>query len=138
MLVNEYKPGQGIFPHEDGAAYHPVVATVSLGSALVLDIYTKKGDGVGEREEKPTWRVLQERRSLLITTGELYENYLHGIMEKEIDEGLNGGGLCNWDLLGKKEDFEGKTRRDIRISLTFRDVLKVKSLGKGLGFLRKT
>ncbi len=27
-LVNEYQPGQGIYPHEDGSAYWPVVCTV--------------------------------------------------------------------------------------------------------------
>lgn len=40
-LINEYLPGQGIMPHEDGAAYHPVVATVSLSGTLVLDVYEK-------------------------------------------------------------------------------------------------
>lgn len=40
-LVNEYLNGQGILPHEDGPAYHPVVATVSLASSAVLDFYPK-------------------------------------------------------------------------------------------------
>src|SRR5699024_11991713 len=39
VLVNEYTPGQGIMPHEDGGAYYPTVATVSLGGAVVLDLY---------------------------------------------------------------------------------------------------
>ncbi|KAI9873599.1 MAG: hypothetical protein M1830_010808, partial [Pleopsidium flavum] len=67
-LVNEYKPGQGIMPHEDGAAYYPVVATVSLGSATVLDVYGRRESG--EVENRPRHRILQERRSLLVTTGE--------------------------------------------------------------------
>ena len=66
-------------PHKDGAAYHPVVCTVSLGASLCLDIYGSKEDGA--TEEKPRWRVLQEPRSLLITTGKLYTEYLHGIAE---------------------------------------------------------
>ena len=138
MLVNEYQPGQGIFPHEDGPAYHPVVVTVSLGSSIVLNLYAKKSDGSGEREDVPTWRVLQEPRSLLITTGELYKDCLHGIAETEVDKDLRKETVCNWDMLGRKADYEeGVKRRETRVSLTFRDVIKVKSLGKGFGFLGK-
>ena len=60
VLINEYEPGQGIMPHEDGAAYHPVVATVSLGGPIVLDIYAKTNEG--HREDRPRFRVLQEAR----------------------------------------------------------------------------
>jgi len=136
--VNEYTPGQGIFPHEDGSAYHPVVVTVSLGSHIVLDIYAKKSDESEAREEKPRWRVLQEPRSLLITTGSLYRDFLHGIAEVETDAELTEEGIVNWGLLGSKEGIEGgMKRRETRISLTFRDVLRVKQLGKGLNFLGK-
>ena len=127
--MNEYLPGSGIFPHEDGAAYAPIVATVSLGSHTVLDIYAKKEGGGGEREPEPRWRILQERRSLLITTGGLYGEYLHGIEGVVWDEKLKA--CCNWELVGDRENFEhGRAERGTRVSLTFRDVLKVKSLGK--------
>ncbi|GIL86600.1 hypothetical protein Vretimale_11510 [Volvox reticuliferus] len=36
VLVNSYMPGEGIMPHEDGPAYHPVVAILSLGAPAVL------------------------------------------------------------------------------------------------------
>lgn len=128
-LVNEYLPGQGILPHEDGPAYHPVVATVSLGSSAVLDLYLKGNT------EKSQSRALQERRSLLITTGEMYYGWLHGIAELEIDENLEQ--VVNWGLVDRKSDFaEARSARGTRISLTFRDVLKVKTL-KGLNFLGK-
>ncbi|KAJ9112293.1 hypothetical protein QFC19_000712 [Naganishia cerealis] len=39
LLINVYSAGQGISPHEDGAAYHPAVATLSLGSGQCLDLY---------------------------------------------------------------------------------------------------
>ncbi|GFS16258.1 alpha-ketoglutarate-dependent dioxygenase alkB homolog 6 [Elysia marginata] len=39
VLVNEYLPGQGIMPHEDGPLFYPVVSTISLGSHTVLDFY---------------------------------------------------------------------------------------------------
>lgn len=54
VLINEYLPGQGIFPHEDGNAYYPVVCTISIGSAIVLDIY--------EKETERSYRVFQEPR----------------------------------------------------------------------------
>ncbi|KAL8667246.1 MAG: hypothetical protein Q9202_000819 [Teloschistes flavicans] len=150
-LINEYTPGQGIHPHEDGGAYYPIVATVSLGAPIVLDVYRKAsassspGDAVdtGGRN-KPAYRILQEPGSLLLSMGEMYTDYLHGIAEVEADEGLHGreGGVVNWDLLsegwkGRFEEADGRWGRETRVSLTFRDVIKVKSLGKGLGFLSK-
>lgn len=121
-------------PHEDGSAYHPLVATVSLGAAIVLDIYEKKADG--EREESPRWRILQERRSLLVTAGEMYGDVLHGIGEREVDEGIAEEGVVNWELLGDQEGFaDGKNVRGTRLSLTYRDVLKVAKVGNSLKFL---
>ena len=129
MLINEYRPGEGILPHEDGAAYYPIVATVSLGAPIVFDVYTKE-----DKERK--WRILQERRSLLVTTGEVYERCMHGIEGVEVDGDLRE--VCNWDLLGDKGEFEGGERkRETRVSLTFRDVIRVKKLGLGFGFRGK-
>ena len=74
----------------------------------------------------------------MITTGELYQEYLHGIAETKVDENLNAASVVNWEMLGRREDFEsGRKERGTRVSLTFRDVLKVKRMGKGLGFLAK-
>ncbi|MEJ1286895.1 spectrin repeat containing nuclear envelope family member 4 [Cricetulus griseus] len=39
VLVNQYLPGEGIMPHEDGPLYYPTVSTISLGSHTVLDFY---------------------------------------------------------------------------------------------------
>ncbi|MCJ1451712.1 hypothetical protein MMC28_002052 [Mycoblastus sanguinarius] len=133
-LVNEYLPGQGISAHEDGAAYFPMVATVSLGSYILLNVKPKNfgaGNGFG-------WRILQERRSLLIITGKVYLECLHGIDGVEVDEGLTREGIVNWNMLGEKDPFEaGRASREPRISLTFRDVIKVKKLGKAFGALGK-
>lgn len=80
---------------------------------------------------------MQEPRSLLITSGSLYQNYLHGIAEVEVDENLDEATVANWSLLGKRINFEeGIRKRETRFSLTFRDVLKVKKIGKGLSFLK--
>ncbi|KAJ0422418.1 hypothetical protein BJY00DRAFT_75084 [Aspergillus carlsbadensis] len=170
VLINEYTPGHGIMPHEDGAAYYPIVATVSLGGDIVLDLYEKhkrdedeKGgndnlsgdDGHDDSSGKPTtkeelvgkemvggrqpkYRILQERRSLLVTRNSIYRDYLHGIAERDRDEGLDPDFICNWELLGHPERFrDGVNVRETRISLTYRDVLKVAKLGNTMKFLNK-
>jgi len=136
ILVNEYQPGEGIMPHEDGPAYHPITATVSLGGHTVLDIYKKNDQG--EREREPTWRILQEPRSLLVTTGEMYTGTLHGIVETEVDQQLDSEHIVNWHLLGDPAAFAaGCQKRETRVSLTYRDVLKVAKVGGALKFMAK-
>jgi alkylated DNA repair protein alkB family protein 6 len=167
VLVNEYRPGEGIMPHEDGGAYAEVVATVSLGAGLCLDVLSKAGsddqeDGsmedpanedtttqssnanVETREENilnlPT-RIFQEPRSLLITTGRAYRDLMHGIASIEVDEGLNGETVANWPLLSEEgrskiEEYGGRNVRGTRVSLTYRDVIKVSTAASrvfGLG-----
>jgi len=116
-------------PHKDGAAYHPVVCTVSLGATICLDIYGN--DDTGLRESEPRWRILQEPRSLLISTDELYTQYLHGIADIKTDIGLGPSTIANWSLLNFPERIiDGRSERQIRTSLTYRDVIKVSKLGK--------
>jgi alkylated DNA repair protein alkB family protein 6 len=138
-------------PHEDGTAYAHVVATVSLGASICLDLTQKptSADATFEVEQPadtveitdesrrsatpqysiPT-RILQEPRSLLITNGRAYENLLHGISPIEVDENLNASTVANWSLLAEPHAFEdagGRNERATRTSLTYRDVLKVSS-----------
>lgn len=165
-LVNEYEPGRGIMPHEDGGAYADVVATVSLGGAVCLDVCEKANDtgeagavddaggggadgdedaGTRERLSRTTdkatattttprkWRILQEPRSLLVTRGAAYKELLHGIDGVERDENVQE--VVNWEMLGHRDRFEEAGRvnvRSTRISLTFRDVLKVVKVGARL------
>jgi alkylated DNA repair protein alkB family protein 6 len=135
-LINEYEPGQGIMPHEDGGAYASVVATVSLGAPIVLDLYERSEEG--HARGSPIHRLLQEERSLLVTRGEAYEVLLHGIGEQHSDVELmpdedGVGGAINWNQLGDKERFaSGTVERQTRVSLTFRDVLKVSKMGARL------
>lgn len=137
MLINEYPPGVGIMPHKDGAAYHPVVCTVSLGASLCLNIYKSKDDGALNSE--PVYRILQEPRSLLISTDNIYTDYLHGIADIEEDVDLSVETVVNWDMLREPESFaHGHNQRLTRTSLTYRDVLKVSNLGNTLGkFLKR-
>lgn len=143
VLINEYKKGEGIMMHEDGSAYAPVVATVSLGTALCLDLAWKKerleSEGANTSDYTLPTRILQEPRSLLITTGSAYADLLHGISPVEVDEGLSTETVANWELLGDRarfQDADGRNHRVTRISLTYRDVLKVSSaVSKVLGGL---
>ncbi|KAF5381530.1 hypothetical protein D9757_008146 [Collybiopsis confluens] len=85
IIVNEYLPGQGIM---DGPAYHPVVATISLGSHTVFHYYkyTSGTEGSGGSSDStarvidpvPVLSVFLEPRSAIITTGSLYTSHLHG------------------------------------------------------------
>ncbi|KAF7592578.1 Alpha-ketoglutarate-dependent dioxygenase alkB 6 [Aspergillus hancockii] len=135
VLVNEYCPGQGIMPHEDGAAYYPLVATVSLGAPIVLDLYPKSQNR-NDESRRPQYRVLQERRSLLVTTKSIYTDCLHGVAETTRDEGLGPDSICNWDLLREQDRYRcGWFERKTRISLTYRDVLKVAKVGNTTKFL---
>ncbi|EKG17239.1 Oxoglutarate/iron-dependent oxygenase [Macrophomina phaseolina MS6] len=145
-LVNEYRRGEGIMPHEDGAAYAPVVATVSLGGTVVLDVTPKpaweaiSGGTAAEEPEQDAsletgWRIVCEPRSLLITTQSAYTTTLHGIPPVEVDEDLGPDTVANWPLLGNVQQYlntGGKNERTTRVSLTYRDVLKVSKAG-GLG-----
>ncbi|RFN52198.1 alkylated dna repair protein alkb like 6 [Fusarium flagelliforme] len=141
VLINEYPPGIGIMPHklstqQDGAAYWPVVCTVSLGSSLCLNLHRSKDDGA--LDPVPAWRILQEPRSLLITTDQLYTDYLHGIADIEEDVDLNPNTVANWDLLRSPDAYANGTHvREIRTSLTYRDVLQVSKVANKFGMFLK-
>lgn len=151
-------------PHEDGPAYERVVATVSLGGSLCLDLYEKKIESNGASREQraseevnghsehtaeehedvkrdadgrpiPSFRILQEPGSLLVTRGEAYDCLLHGISAIVRDVDLRKQTVANWDLLGDRSVFKdagGVNERTTRVSLTYRDVLKVSKVGLGV------
>lgn len=132
VLVNEYLPGQGIMPHKDGSAYYPVVCTISLGASLCLDVYGSNEDGT--RESNPRWRIFQEPRSLLITSDDLYTEYMHGIAQVGADIDLREETVANWSLLRSPGHIlKGTSERKTRTSLTYRDVVKVSKLGNKIG-----
>ncbi|GFP52226.1 alpha-ketoglutarate-dependent dioxygenase alkB homolog 6 [Trichoderma asperellum] len=120
----------------DGAAYWPVVCTISLGASICLNLYRSKEDGALDPE--PAWRIIQEPRSLLITTAILYTDYLHGISDIKEDLDLSADTIVNWPLLREPEAFaSGQSVRQTRTSLTYRDVLKVSKVGNRLGLFNK-
>ncbi|RDX79285.1 Alpha-ketoglutarate-dependent dioxygenase alkB-like 6, partial [Mucuna pruriens] len=99
VLINEYLPNQGIMPHQDGPAYFPVVAILSLGSPVVMDFtpharfkldsqddIDKDSDGgteIGNKwlDDHHPFSVLLMPRSLLIFKNKAYSDYLHGIKD---------------------------------------------------------
>lgn len=90
VLVNCYKPGDGIMPHEDGPEYKPVVAILSLGATAVFRFFEKKRSGnvpgsaqyAGDdasRHRIPSLSLIVPGNSLLVFRGKFYDQYLHGI-----------------------------------------------------------
>ncbi|KAG8448859.1 hypothetical protein GDO86_015800 [Hymenochirus boettgeri] len=126
VLVNEYKAGQGIMPHEDGPLYYPTVTTINLGSHAILDFYLpisqeNQNQVPSTEDERHILSLLLEPRSLLVIREALYTSYLHGISPQN-DDTLNST-VVNLDCCSANA---GDTlERDTRVSLTIRYVPKV-------------
>ncbi|MCD7471081.1 hypothetical protein HAX54_011365 [Datura stramonium] len=116
VLINEYLPNQGIMPHQDGPAYYPVVAILSLGSTVVIDFTPHPnlssrvgthGNSVDDKisdqeaavmnscerlENFHPFSIILMPCSLLIFKDMVYSEYLHGIKDSEVqgcDEAVN-------------------------------------------------
>lgn len=149
VLINEYLPGQGIMPHEDGPLYYPTIATVSIGTHTVLNFYDKvdarvepeAGGSCGQHDEpasgratsavdtaatkprtEPRFCLLLEKNSLLVLRGELYHK-LHGI-EEVTEDVVDSELMLNLPLCGSSPTTGQNMARDTRISFTIRHVLK--------------
>nr|XP_033812282.1 alpha-ketoglutarate-dependent dioxygenase alkB homolog 6 isoform X2 [Geotrypetes seraphini] len=90
VLVNEYRPGEGIMPHEDGPMYFPTVTTISLGSHTLLDFYHPVGREQQRTDEQVTTCQMEAgpalsfpaggaTQSCWVLSGDMYSCYLHGI-----------------------------------------------------------
>lgn len=127
-LINEYKPGQGIMPHSDGPAYNPCVATLSLGSGILLKLIPfPTSDNIIHPPSSPPPPPLQvylPANSLFVLKGSLYKDYMHGIDEVCIDE-INPDTL-NYHRLPLDLRQQETIERSTRISLTFRMAKEVK------------
>ncbi|THD19815.1 Calcium dependent cysteine protease [Fasciola hepatica] len=146
-LVNEYLPGQGIFPHHDGPLYYPAVSTINLGSYGVLDFYKPVQDASDDEstisntvERRYIGSVLLEPRSLNVVTDELYTHYMHGIAEARSDKfcppdecgdmellpECHAAWIANWPS-NRMTEFTSRAR-ETRISVTIRHVPIVSKL----------
>ena len=100
VIVNEYKPGQGISSHIDcEPCFKDTIVSLSLGSGCVMN-FTNKFD---KSKKIPVWL---EPKSLVVLRGEARDKWLHGIPARKSDE---------WE--GQRHE------RKRRVSLTFRKVI---------------
>ncbi len=102
MIVNEYKPGQGIAPHVDcKACFGAVVASVSLDSTCMMEFAAMDGNSDNNRI-----RLLLNPRSVVVLTGNIRDYWTHAIAPRKRDR-IDG---CAYP-------------RARRVSLTFRTVI---------------
>ncbi|XP_041352859.1 alpha-ketoglutarate-dependent dioxygenase alkB homolog 6-like isoform X2 [Gigantopelta aegis] len=140
VLVNEYKAGQGIMPHEDGNLFYPTVSTISLGSHTLLDFYYHLQDHSSQEnehiqsltsfEDRYFMSLLLQPRSLVLVQSDMYKLHLHGIAERtedHITESVSNLDFCPGVNLGDV------LKRGTRISLTIRYVPKVLKVKLMLG-----
>ena len=91
---------------------------MNLGSHTVLNFYKL------DERDKVSFSLLLEPRSLLIQQGHIYENYLHGIDEKledVVDELM-------LNVNHKNDQLKQSLKRNTRVSLTIRHVLKISKI----------
>ncbi|XP_042523996.1 alpha-ketoglutarate-dependent dioxygenase alkB homolog 6 isoform X1 [Dipodomys spectabilis] len=132
VLVNQYLPGEGIMPHEDGPLYYPTVSTISLGSHTVLDFYEPRqpeDDNPIEQPRpppRPATSLLLERRSLLVLRGPAYARLLHGITPARADLlGPDPAALPPNAAACPSARPGARLERGTRVSLTIRRVPRV-------------
>lgn len=147
VLINEYLHNQGIMPHQDGPAYFPVVAILSLGSPVVMDFTPHSRlkscadqltENFDDKDSNGTthcpFSILLMPRSLLIFKDEAYSGYLHGISDNSLqcyEQAVNKNEVQNCLLESENEtvkvnrDHSSFERTNTRVSLTCRLVPKV-------------
>ena len=101
VIVNEYKPDQGIAPHVDRDCFGPTVATLSLGDCWPMQFARAR------RDDRRTNRMELDLAvgSILILQGDARSKWMHGIAKRK----YNGRGL-------------DRRERRRRVSVTFRTV----------------
>ncbi|KAD5803547.1 hypothetical protein E3N88_14907 [Mikania micrantha] len=134
-------------PHQDGPAYFPVVAILSLGSPVVMDFRphfsllgsTSNIEDKNSIEEAdhgnlpnyPPFSIALMPGSLLIFKDTAYSDYLHGIKDCEIQqygEAVNATEVERHQSLNETHDDDSEKaihRSSTRVSLTCRVVSKV-------------
>ena len=102
IIVNEYKPGEGLKPHTDRKDYYKnTIVGLSLNSGTTMDFINNR---LGEKHS-----VYLPRRSLYVTKNDARYKWKHGIPGRKNDK-INGQTIP----------------RDTRISITFRNVIPSK------------
>ena len=135
VLLNAYEAGQGITAHQDGPAYHPLVAIVSLSSSCVMHFYAQPPPSAAYSSQpasasasafssalpQPVLSLLLQPRSLLLFTDALYTRYFHCI--HELHEDVLDSSLHNLQQAmssSRSEQLPVILPRSTRFSLTIR------------------
>jgi alkylated DNA repair protein alkB family protein 6 len=149
VLINEYVPGQGILPHQDGPFFYPVICNITLGSHTLLDLYqpatttttsttaatdsasttnstttTSTADEVKEEVSSSLGSLLLEPLSLVVIRDHMYTT-MHGIAERTedvMDDHVLNLAACTTRAKGDR------LQRGTRVSLTIRYAPKVLSI----------
>jgi len=132
VRINAYRPGQGIFPHCDGAVYYPKVAILSLASPCIFSFYPKSGTedcmkwdsnndvpGGHDTRASPELSVYLKPRSLLVFSHDAFWHHRHGI--DAVSKDVVTDKVVNAEMSGLSA---GETLdRSRRVSLTMRHLL---------------
>ena len=108
VIVNEYEPGQGIAAHVDRDCFGPTVATLSLGNAWPMEFAPCRRPGGQDNASVEKTELVLEVGSLLVLTGDARWHWTHRIAARKTD---------------------GQRRRQRRVSVTFRTVVRL-ALGR--------
>uniref|UniRef100_R4G890 Putative alkb n=2 Tax=Rhodnius prolixus TaxID=13249 RepID=R4G890_RHOPR len=131
VLINEYLPGQGIMPHVDGPLFYPAILTITCGSHTILNFQKQmKDDEEAALAEANSVSFLLERRSMVAVMGSMYTDYFHSIEEKVEDKLDHSVSNIN----KTKFNIGDVLKRDTRISLTIRHVLKTSKIKLNIFF----
>jgi len=107
IIINEYKPGQGIMPHVDHeASFKEVVASLSLCSGVIMNFKKKNVARV-------QYDIYLQPRSLVLMRDEARYEWTHGIAAS-ITDSVKGK-----EILRKR-----------RVSITFRKVVELAKKNK--------
>jgi alkylated DNA repair dioxygenase AlkB len=106
LIVNEYRPGQGISAHVDCVpCFKNIIVTVSLGSSCEMDL-------IDEETKKDVRSTLLEPGSALVLKDDARYKWMHRIRARMSDHGVP---------------------RERRVSLTFRNVILQAAADKAEG-----
>ena len=100
VIVNAYRPGEGLRPHVDLDAFADGVAVVSLESAVDMDMYPPRDDEPSARDdermsEQPSNEPVPVRLhpgDVLFLAGEARWRWRHGIAARTFDRVEEAGG----------------------------------------------
>ncbi len=80
VLINKYEENGGIAHHTDGPGYRDIVAILSLGGPVLLSFKERlKTEEIGLRRAAIVHSVVMQPRSLLVFSGSIYSELLHGV-----------------------------------------------------------